>query len=77
LIRKSILNESSAIEDCEHSLLWTTQPICSAARRTLTPERNALGLKVLEACECRRRAAAAAAAAVVVVMVVVVALKLV
>jgi hypothetical protein len=24
----------------------------SAARRTLTPERNALGLKILEACEC-------------------------
>ena len=28
--------------------------VFSAARRTLTPERNALGLKVLEACECLR-----------------------
>ena len=28
--------------------------VFSAARRTLTPERNALGLKILEACECLR-----------------------
>jgi hypothetical protein len=28
--------------------------VFSAARRTLTPERNALGLNVLEACECLR-----------------------
>jgi hypothetical protein len=28
--------------------------VFSAARRTLTPERNALGLKTLEACECLR-----------------------
>jgi hypothetical protein len=28
--------------------------VFSAARRTLTLERNALGLKVLEACECLR-----------------------
>jgi len=28
--------------------------VFSAARRTLTPERNALGVKVLEACECLR-----------------------
>jgi hypothetical protein len=28
--------------------------VFSAARRTLTPERNGLGLKVLEACECLR-----------------------
>jgi hypothetical protein len=28
--------------------------VFSAARRTLTPERNALGLKVLEAYECLR-----------------------
>ena len=28
--------------------------VFSAARRTLTPEKNALGLKVLEACECLR-----------------------
>jgi hypothetical protein len=26
----------------------------SEARRTLTPERNALGMKVIEACECLR-----------------------
>jgi hypothetical protein len=28
--------------------------VFSAARRTLTPERNALRLKILEACECLR-----------------------
>jgi len=28
--------------------------VFSAARRTLTPERNALGMKVIEACECLR-----------------------
>ena len=28
--------------------------VFSAVRRTLTPERNALGLKILEACECLR-----------------------
>src|SRR5271170_7335936 len=28
--------------------------VLSTARRTLTPERGALGLKVLEACECPR-----------------------
>ena len=28
--------------------------VFSAARRTLTPKRNAPGLKVLEACECLR-----------------------
>ena len=28
--------------------------VFSAAKRTLTPERNALGLNILEACECLR-----------------------
>jgi len=28
--------------------------VFSAVRKTLTPKRNALGLNVLEACECRR-----------------------
>jgi hypothetical protein len=27
------------------------EQVCSAARRTLTPERNALGMKIIEACE--------------------------
>src|SRR3954469_15172619 len=28
--------------------------VFSVARRTLTPERNALGMKIIEACECLR-----------------------
>ena len=36
------------------SIAATVERVFSAARRTLTPERNALGLKILEAYECLR-----------------------